>query len=233
MPENNDGAKVCAEEHGDNFTDGSAGCINNEINNGAEGDDMFLAATLLLLFFNTLAASLRAGHFVDHRVKLSLVMGLNCTNLFGFLSTFSCAGIPQDKSKGKEAPVIPKCRSMSILQTRFSNTRKNKGEDSGPKVVVTVDADENIRRGCQHCSAPSSSSATRSSLPGYIWHGCRHLFTASGSAASRSSSSWNIQHNCLHCPAPSSSAASFYFVGCFLWLGVSWLGAQLPSFLIP
>ncbi|CAL9000172.1 unnamed protein product, partial [Prunus brigantina] len=69
-------------------------------------------------------------------------MYLACANLFGFLSTFSCAGIPQDKSKGKEAPVIPKCRSMSILQTRFANTRKNKGEDSGPKVVVTVDADE-------------------------------------------------------------------------------------------
>ncbi|CAL8137114.1 unnamed protein product [Prunus armeniaca] len=38
MPENNDGAKVCAEKHGDNCNDGSAGCINNEINNGAEGD---------------------------------------------------------------------------------------------------------------------------------------------------------------------------------------------------
>ncbi|CAL2229403.1 unnamed protein product [Prunus armeniaca] len=38
MPENNDGAKVCAETHGDNCNDGSAGCINNEINNGAEGD---------------------------------------------------------------------------------------------------------------------------------------------------------------------------------------------------
>ncbi|CAL2270213.1 unnamed protein product [Prunus armeniaca] len=38
MPENNDGAKVCAEKHGDNCNDGSAGCINNEINNGDEGD---------------------------------------------------------------------------------------------------------------------------------------------------------------------------------------------------
>ena len=38
MPENNDGAKVCAEEHGNNCNDGSAGCTNNEINNGAEGD---------------------------------------------------------------------------------------------------------------------------------------------------------------------------------------------------
>ncbi|CAL9010776.1 unnamed protein product [Prunus brigantina] len=28
---------------------------------------------------------------------------------------------------------------MRILETRFANTRKNKGEDSGPKVVVTVD----------------------------------------------------------------------------------------------
>ncbi|CAL9009974.1 unnamed protein product [Prunus brigantina] len=34
MPENNDGAKVCAEEHGNNCNDGSAGCTNNEINNG-------------------------------------------------------------------------------------------------------------------------------------------------------------------------------------------------------
>ncbi|CAL9018751.1 unnamed protein product [Prunus brigantina] len=32
MPENNDGAKVCAEEHGNNCNDGSAGCTNNEIN---------------------------------------------------------------------------------------------------------------------------------------------------------------------------------------------------------
>ena len=69
-------------------------------------------------------------------------MYLACANLFDFLSTFSCAGSPQDKSKGKKAPVIPKCRSMSILRTRFANTRKNKGEDSGPKVVMTVDADE-------------------------------------------------------------------------------------------
>ncbi|CAL2239486.1 unnamed protein product [Prunus armeniaca] len=38
MPENNDGAKVCAKKHGDNCNDGLAGCINNEINNGAEGD---------------------------------------------------------------------------------------------------------------------------------------------------------------------------------------------------
>lgn len=38
MPENNDDAKGCAEKHGDNCNDGSAGCINNEINNGAEGD---------------------------------------------------------------------------------------------------------------------------------------------------------------------------------------------------
>ncbi|CAL2271394.1 unnamed protein product [Prunus armeniaca] len=28
---------------------------------------------------------------------------------------------------------------MRILETRFANTRKNKGEDAGPKVVVTVD----------------------------------------------------------------------------------------------
>ncbi|CAL9024689.1 unnamed protein product, partial [Prunus brigantina] len=68
MLENNDGAKVCAEEHGDNCNDGSAGCINNEINNSAEGDG-------------------------NHP------------------------------------------------STRFANTH-NKGEDSGPKVVVTVDADE-------------------------------------------------------------------------------------------
>ncbi|CAL2238387.1 unnamed protein product [Prunus armeniaca] len=45
----------------------------------------------------------------------------------------------QSKGKGKEFPVIPKHRSMRILETRFANTRKNKGEDSGPKVVVTVD----------------------------------------------------------------------------------------------
>ena len=38
MPENNDGAKVCVEEHGNNCNDGLAGCTNNEINNGAEGD---------------------------------------------------------------------------------------------------------------------------------------------------------------------------------------------------
>ncbi|CAL8089178.1 unnamed protein product [Prunus armeniaca] len=46
---------------------------------------------------------------------------------------------PQNKGKGKEVPVIPKRRSMRILETRFANTRKNKGEDAGPKVVVTVD----------------------------------------------------------------------------------------------
>ncbi|CAL9024796.1 unnamed protein product [Prunus brigantina] len=166
-----------------------------------------------------------------------------------------------------------------------------------------------IRPGYQHCSVTSSSTATRSSLPGHIWHGCRHLFTASGSAASCSflpghiwhsfqhlftasssatsyfsssrsiqhsyrhcpapsssaasyssssqnmrhncqhclasssgaafyfSSSQNIRHSCLHRPAPSSSAASFYFACSFFifyfLLGVSWLGAQLPSFLIP
>ncbi|CAL9011855.1 unnamed protein product [Prunus brigantina] len=38
------------------------------------------------------------------------------------------------RSKGEEVPVIPKRRSMCILETRFANTRKNKGEDSGPKV---------------------------------------------------------------------------------------------------
>ncbi|CAL2270468.1 unnamed protein product [Prunus armeniaca] len=46
---------------------------------------------------------------------------------------------PQNKGKGKEVPVIPKRRSMRILETRFANTRKNKGEITGPKVVVTVD----------------------------------------------------------------------------------------------
>ncbi|CAL2263194.1 unnamed protein product [Prunus armeniaca] len=45
----------------------------------------------------------------------------------------------QSKGKGKGFPVIPKRRSMRILETRFANTRKNKGENSGPKVMVTVD----------------------------------------------------------------------------------------------
>ncbi|CAL2233352.1 unnamed protein product [Prunus armeniaca] len=45
----------------------------------------------------------------------------------------------QSKGKGKGFSVTPKRRSMRILETRFANTRKNKGEDSGPKVVVTVD----------------------------------------------------------------------------------------------
>lgn len=35
--------------------------------------------------------------------------------------------------------MTPKRRSMRILETRFANTRKNEGEDSGPKVMVTVD----------------------------------------------------------------------------------------------
>ncbi|CAL8152639.1 unnamed protein product [Prunus armeniaca] len=48
-------------------------------------------------------------------------------------------GTSQSKGKGKEFPMIPKRRSMRILETQFANTRKNKGEDSGPKVVVTVD----------------------------------------------------------------------------------------------
>ncbi|CAL8121399.1 unnamed protein product [Prunus armeniaca] len=47
----------------------------------------------------------------------------------------------QSKGKGKGFSVTPKRRSMRILETRFANTRKNKGEDSGPKVVVTVDDD--------------------------------------------------------------------------------------------
>ncbi|CAL8121223.1 unnamed protein product [Prunus armeniaca] len=45
----------------------------------------------------------------------------------------------QSKGKGKGFSVTPRRRSMRILETRFANTRKNKGEDSGPKVVVTVD----------------------------------------------------------------------------------------------
>ncbi|CAL2234053.1 unnamed protein product [Prunus armeniaca] len=45
----------------------------------------------------------------------------------------------QSKGKGKGFSATPKRRSMRILETRFANTRKNKGEDSGPKVVVTVD----------------------------------------------------------------------------------------------
>ncbi|CAL8118411.1 unnamed protein product [Prunus armeniaca] len=45
----------------------------------------------------------------------------------------------QSNGKGKGFSVTPKRRSMRILETRFANTRKNKGEDSGPKVVVTVD----------------------------------------------------------------------------------------------
>ncbi|CAL9029942.1 unnamed protein product [Prunus brigantina] len=45
----------------------------------------------------------------------------------------------QNKGKGTDVSVTPKCRSMRILETRFANTRKNKGKDSGPKVVVTVD----------------------------------------------------------------------------------------------
>ncbi|CAL9024108.1 unnamed protein product [Prunus brigantina] len=49
------------------------------------------------------------------------------------------SGTSQNKGKGKEVPVISKRRSMRILETRFANTRKDKGEDSGPKVVVTVD----------------------------------------------------------------------------------------------
>ncbi|CAL9000939.1 unnamed protein product [Prunus brigantina] len=54
---------------------------------------------------------------------------------------FYFTGTPQNKGKGKEVPVTPKRRNMRILETRFANTRKNKGEDSGPKVVVTVDDD--------------------------------------------------------------------------------------------
>ncbi|CAL8175194.1 unnamed protein product [Prunus armeniaca] len=48
-------------------------------------------------------------------------------------------GTSQSKGKGNGFSVTPKRRSMRILETRFANTRKNKGEDSGPKVVVTVD----------------------------------------------------------------------------------------------
>ncbi|CAL2233873.1 unnamed protein product [Prunus armeniaca] len=51
MPQNNDGAKVCAETHRDNCNDGSAGCINNEINNGAEGDSNGLVGLFMPMGF--------------------------------------------------------------------------------------------------------------------------------------------------------------------------------------
>ncbi|CAL8084726.1 unnamed protein product [Prunus armeniaca] len=69
MPENNDGAKVCAETHGDNCNDGSAGCINNEINNGAEGDGIHRLSRPAMAFTNPL--SIISGHLysTDDRLK--------------------------------------------------------------------------------------------------------------------------------------------------------------------
>ncbi|PQQ06009.1 uncharacterized protein Pyn_01636 [Prunus yedoensis var. nudiflora] len=49
---------------------------------------------------------------------------------------------PYSKSKDKGAPAIPKRQSMRILQARFVDTRRGKGESSRAKVVVTVDDDE-------------------------------------------------------------------------------------------
>ncbi|CAL9008802.1 unnamed protein product [Prunus brigantina] len=53
--------------------------------------------------------------------------------------TSSPRSASQSKGKGMDVSVTPKRRSMRILETRFANTRKNKGKDPGPKVVVTVD----------------------------------------------------------------------------------------------
>ncbi|CAL2277971.1 unnamed protein product [Prunus armeniaca] len=65
---------------------------------------------------------------------------------------------PQNKGKGKEVPVIPKRRSMRILETRFANTCKNKGEDLGPKVMVTVDDDNDD--GSDESGAPETEIST-------------------------------------------------------------------------
>ncbi|CAL9022295.1 unnamed protein product [Prunus brigantina] len=53
--------------------------------------------------------------------------------------TSSPRSASQNKGKGTDVSITPKRRSMRILETRFANTRKNRGEDSGPKVVVTVE----------------------------------------------------------------------------------------------
>ncbi|CAL8153401.1 unnamed protein product [Prunus armeniaca] len=73
MPENNDGAKVCAEKHGDNCNDGSAGCINNEINNGDEGDaptTLLPAPTTLLPAPTSLLVHLRSSFEVIDKVTM-------------------------------------------------------------------------------------------------------------------------------------------------------------------
>ncbi|ONI29071.1 hypothetical protein PRUPE_1G179100 [Prunus persica] len=38
--------------------------------------------------------------------------------------------------------MVPKRRSTRILRTRFASTRKDKGEGSGPEVIVTIDDDD-------------------------------------------------------------------------------------------
>ncbi|CAL9011500.1 unnamed protein product [Prunus brigantina] len=43
---------------------------------------------------------------------------------------------PQIKSKGKETAMIPKRRSMRILQTRFSGTRKGNDDGSDEDVAL-------------------------------------------------------------------------------------------------
>ncbi|CAL8175230.1 unnamed protein product [Prunus armeniaca] len=68
MPENNDGAKVCVEKHGDNCNDGSAGCINNEINNGDEGDGIHRLSRPAMAFTNPL--SIISGHLYSTDDKL-------------------------------------------------------------------------------------------------------------------------------------------------------------------
>ncbi|CAL9015259.1 unnamed protein product [Prunus brigantina] len=68
MPENNDGAKVCAEEHADNCNDGLAGCINNEINNGVEGDGIHRLSRPAMASTNP--SSIISGHLYSTFNKL-------------------------------------------------------------------------------------------------------------------------------------------------------------------
>ncbi|CAL2254405.1 unnamed protein product [Prunus armeniaca] len=58
MPENNDGAKVCAEKHGDNC----------EINNGDEGDGIHRLSRPAMAFTNPL--SIISGHLYSTDDKL-------------------------------------------------------------------------------------------------------------------------------------------------------------------
>ncbi|CAL8993376.1 unnamed protein product [Prunus brigantina] len=192
MPENNDGAKVCAEEHGNNCNDGSAGCTNNEINNGIHRLSRPAMAS-------TNSSSIISGHLysTDDKLKRGRPPPL-------------LKNACEDIAVGEEPPPC----SWDISVASYSSSRNIQHScrhcpAPSSSAASYPSSSRNIQHNCRHYPAPSSSTATRSSLPGHIWHGCRHLFTASGSVASCSFLPRHIWHSFRHLFTVSSSAASW------------------------